>query len=383
MAIRNYKYLNIMNMRDGILRGLLCVLVVASTGCLGIQGPDAVGIDEGEVISKVRFPIRAIVMAVGDSSSLSLSAQAVDGSPIAIRDEDVKWRSLDSAIVRVTQNGMVHATGATSNAVGVIATYYYNLVSKADTVYVTISPNRLSASEVKIVSLDSTYVGAGGLYFITNPFIRVDLFDNDGIVVKGAEIPLTVAPPIKLTYRSTGGPDREPVYEVSNDKGKVGDFWIVASVLLYGQEVKDSFKFQATHPYALYPLLISADESGVLNIQNQLPAEFAPSLRPCGWFMILMAAVDKPIDLLFSDSLSGSSGCGDLPVGAGYYGIPFDQSPLGGNLLNVVLTSDNVFGISAYLRRSSTKGEITYRVRDAVTKELHPFIGKYKQVELD
>lgn len=382
MPIHNLrKRFNIINIRYGLLKGLFCVFVIASTGCLSIQGPDAVGLEESEIVSKVRFSTRAVVMTVGDSQSLSISALAVNGNPISVKNEDIKWRSLDSAVVRITQNGMLHAATATSNPVGVIATYYYNLVSKADTVYVTVTESSLSASEVKIVALDSTFVGAGGLYFIPNPRIRVDLFNNGSVIVKGAEIPLTVAPPVKVDYRSTGGPDFEPVYEVSNENGKVGDFWIVASVLLYGQEVKDSVKFTGTHPYALYPLVISADEGGKLLVENQLPLGFAPSLSPCGWFMILLAAVDKPIDILFSDSLSGSSGCGELPADAGYYGIPFDQSPTGGNLLNMILTSDNIYGIATYMRRSNIRGEITYRIRDRVTKELHPFVGKYKQVD--
>src|SRR5690606_5210360 len=114
-----------------------------------------------------------------------------------------------------------------------------------DTVSVYVTENRIDANEIKLVVIDSTRTGGygtGGL-----PRVRVDLYKNGSLVEKGSSIPLQVDLPVTAIPDNTGGPDAEPVYRIRNDKLFIGYFWVRSSLNLYGNEVRDSVRFQGLH----------------------------------------------------------------------------------------------------------------------------------------
>lgn len=373
---------------------IICLSLISITlSCVDIQGPTPQQFAPNEILSQVLFSTRAVMMNISDTLSLSVRAIYMDGSQSLVPADSVKWRSQDSAQVYIDRNGVITALKESSTPVGVIASYIRSGTTKSDTIPVYVTETRLSADGIRLVSIDSTNVGASPPVEAWNPRIRIDLYKGQTLVVKGARIPLSIPSPMVATYLSTGGPDGEPVYAIVNNRGYLGPLWIKGSVMLYGSEVKDSVLYKGVYPASGVGIAVQSNDNGEILPATMLPDDPVLSMQPCGWvFIALMGRPGRNLDIVFSDSLSSADGCSDIPVTTlnqfRWFGIvPIFDHIVGGNLYNVTihgpLESSPFSDFRIWLRRSSSVGEIHYFVRDAITGDSIPVSGRFRQIAVN
>jgi hypothetical protein len=353
--------------------------VLALTACLEIEGPETPAVDPNEILAKFRFSTRAVMMTVGDTLRLPVQAVAMNNTELTFDRRDIIWRSQDSAVVYVDTLGTVLARAQTTTPVRIVATYQRSGVTLADTIVVYVTLNKLSATSVRLIALDSTRVGIGDGY-ATFPRIRVDLYEDTAIAVRGAQLPLTTPSYVSTIFSATGGPENEPVYFVNITRYYLGSFWITASINLYGVEVRDSVRFEGLYPAGAILNYLVPNEEGEI-VAGMPPSNQVLTLQPCAVVLILSAVTDRNIDIVFSDSTASSSGCAPMPesiLQQGYFGLPFTDHIVGGNMTNV--RPPEFMPLGVLVRRSSTIGEISWYVRDAVTKQRLLVSGTFKQV---
>ncbi len=347
-------------------------ILLSCIGCVDIQEPLSPPIEARNVFAEFHFTSDAMMTRVGDTLQLSLKAVAIDGSPLQIDLQKVQWKSLDSVRVYVDTFGRVVAKTVVTLPVEVQATYTSGTSTRTAVipVYVTAS-EVLSASSLRIVVLDSTRVGYGDgpIY----PRIRLDLYDGVNRVRKGVQLPVTIPIPFKATYVQTGGPEQEPVYFVSNGGARLGKFWVKSFVNLYGVEVADSVEFTGTYPF-MASWTLGEDSAG--NPVSSGPSGLGVT-APCG-VIRLMNFGPRPIEVVFNDSGSNIGGCGALPQNVlAFYGWIFPVFDAVG---------DSVITVPSYavgIRRSATRGEVSWYLRDPVTKERLPVSGFYNSIHTE
>ncbi len=346
-------------------------------GCVDIQGPQSSPIEAHNVLSEFHFTSDAMKTKVGDTLQLTLRAVAVDGSPLPIDLQNVRWTSVDSVRVYVDTLGRVIAKSVVSLPVDVRATYSSGKSTKVATipVYVTAS-EELSASSLKIVALDSTRVGYGAVTSVY-PRIRLDLYDGLTRVTKGAQLPITVPLPFYASYSQTGGPEKEPVYFISNGGG-LGRFWVKSSVNLYGVEVVDSIEFTATYPFIGPAWFVGLDSDGVLGAY----VAGTTTIAPCG-AVVFTNTMPSPIEVVFNDLAADAEGCGALhQTVLAFYS--FSILPIFDTVGDSVITvPPGSFGASFGIRRSATRGVVSWYLRDPVTKERLPVSGSYNSIHTE
>lgn len=371
----------------------LCGLSLLMLACMDIKGPAPQALLPYEIISELRISTRAVMMSLEDTLALSIRAIAMDGSDLSVPLRNVVWRSSDSGQVYVDTLGNLLPRQESEVPVTVTASYTHAGTTKSDTVSVYVTPSSLKATRVVIVPLDSTQLGlqSGFVEFLGGggfSHIRIDLYDENVLVLKGAQIPLVVPEQIRTFYLASGGPTGEPIYQVYNYGGIVKPFWIKVSVSLYGSEIGDSTLFRGLYAADGVQIIISKEDGAFLSAE-MLPEEPLVNLQPCGWVLIAVHPVvaSKEIDIVFSDSSDADSDrCRPLPQHIEEYveevlGAPFAGVYTGGNM-NEISMSGSSLGMLGhlYLRRSSTVGRISWFVRDAVTKARLPISGRYNQV---
>lgn len=350
-------------------------------GCVDIQGPAPESLAASDILSEFKLSTDAIMMSMSDTLFLQGSAVSMDASERVVNPRDILWRSSDSGQVYVDTLGRV--TARRSSEVPVVITGSYNLsgTTKSDQVSVYVTPTRIQATSVRLISLDSSFVGAS-FHGIGTPHIRVDLYQDDTVVLQGAQIPVTVPAPAAVAFTPMGGLSQEPVYVVSNNNGYLGPFWVRASVSLYGVKVQDSILFNGKYP-ASTQIPIASDGMGGVMPSEMLPDDPTPNLQPCGWIFIVVFQADRLVDVVFSDSTVDTDECTPIPnelLSSSRFGLPISGNVTGGNVTSVIRSG--IFP-TLWIRRSNTIGEITYYLRDAVTKERLPVSGRYRQLVVD
>ncbi len=359
---------------------LICLvsglMIMGLSGCSDIKAPDPIRLPPNELIYKLRFTTRAVMIQSYDTITLKTIATFADGSQTAVNSKEIVWRSVDPGLVSVDSNGKIRTFASTTGSINIIASYTDNGITKADTIPIYISQAKLEANEIKIEILDSTTVGA--LAINGTPKIRVDLY-QDGVVSKeGAQVPVTVPPGIVVTQiPATGYPD---VFwsVILNNKGILGKFYIHASLNLYGNEVRDSIEFTGVYSGSLLVPTFIQNMDGVVTAAGLKPGDPMKYVQPCAIvkFLMLLPLITKPVDLVFSDSLpSGDRTCEEIPNA--------DLKP-GGTLVRANQIWGNATGITGpgvvmVVRRSPTIGQITYYLRDAITKDSLGITGRYTQ----
>jgi hypothetical protein len=241
-------------------------------------------------------------------------------------------------------------------------------------VYVT--DGIIDANEIKLVALDSTRVGGMG-DVSGKPRVRIDLYKDGALVRKGALIPLQVDAPATASADIQGGPDREPVYRIINQKLLLGKFWIRSSLNLYGNEVSDSVSFTGLYgDAASFISVTTIPPNAVISppILDTIPLK---TYQLCAGATILNMSSDS-IDVIFSDSTASSTGC--APGNGAMLAFPPFSSygeHIGGHVLNIP-------PMSVALRRSNTSGVISYTVRKSATKEPIPFfVSHWRQRDFE
>ncbi len=366
MIIMHIKYLLILSI---IATGLL-----GSSACVDIEGPQMQPVSESDILSRLTVGVEAIMMMKGDTLPLTLTATAMDGSIIEIDPTNIVWKSVDPGQVSVDTLGRLIGRMATVLPVHITASYTHNIVTMIDTVSVYVTQDRIEASSIKIVVLDSNRIGANAILGL--PRVRIDLYEDGDLTQRGSQIPIQVPAQIKAQFLGAGGPNGEPVYEINNNLSYIGKFWVKSSVNLFGVKVLDSVEFEGLYPAALSRFGLST---------NFLTGEVIPLSRgfneklyiqPCAFVVVLNAMFGRgPIDWVFSDSLANDDGCAtvDNAILQEALSTPIGQSRIGGNVNGI---SSLMLGV----RRSSTVGIVSVYVHDSESGERLPYELRYTVV---
>ncbi len=350
--------------------------VVASVlfACSDIKSPSADPLEYSEILFKLRFGSKGVMVVTGDTFTIKATATFADSSQKIVDPSHITWRSVDAARVRVDESGKITAGPVASSPTNIIATYTYKDVTKADTIPIYVTATRLNANEAKIILLDSTKVGA--LATNATARLRVDLFRDGEIVQKGVALPLTVPDGIRMRSVPISGSPGQFEYFVINEKSILGDFYIHASLNLYGTEVKDSVQFTGIYPAGGLLITMARNADGDIIFGEELsPNDPIRYLQPCAVVKFLVVTQGPPMDLVFSDSLPGPEKTCDVLLDSELNpgGSPLGANQVFGNVINIRT------GAVTVVRRSSTIGEVSYYARDAVTKTRLKISGKYFQ----
>lgn len=352
-------------------------------GCVDIQGPTSPPVAAEDVFSEFRFTTDAMMIKHGDTLQLNLVAISAAGTPIHLDPAKIRWVSGDSIRLPIDTAGRITSKALITNPVSVRAEYTHRLSTRRANLTVYVTNADLLVTSLKLVALDSTRVGAGMVIVgqqDTSPLprVRVDLYRGDTRIQTDVKIPVIVPPPYVATYIATGGPNGEPVYTVSNGGSGIGKFWMTSSINLHGVEVHDSLEFTGTYPVKVGEWTIIEDIYGNISMADPSSGNSRLAQQPCAFTRIWNLS-SRSLEVVFSDSLAGPDQCNPMTESVRkslrltFYNWGGDQD--GGNLLLPPQTIS--------IRRSITQGEISWFLRDAVTKERLPFEGKYSSIYVE
>lgn len=361
---------------------IFCVLGLPLTGCMDIQGPKTPDIASSDVLSNVSLGSTSVMIAKGDSLQLRALAMAMDSSIIEMSGNKFSWKSVDPSLVHIDSVGKIIGRTTTVVPVDIIVSLTYGPVTKADTVSVHVTETKINATSIKIELLDSNRVGAFPL--LGYPRVSLDLYDGDVLIEKGVKLPVEVASPLQANPVLNEGPEGKYIYEINNDKGYIGRFWVKSSVNFYGNIIADSLEFWGLYPAAIksIPVLLNF-ATGTTNPHASGFIDSRVNVQPCAFIIVTMAHFGGPIDAVFSDSSASDNECQAI-----------ESADLNKDLLNRVnslgsvsqiKTGSNLTGLSAItlgLRRSSTKGKIDVYIRNSATKERYPVEVRYHQIDI-
>lgn len=360
-------------------------------GCSDVAGPGQDPLPLSDVLVSVRINVNSVMMQVGDSVQLSAHGLAIDGTVMDLDEADsVIWSSTNSDNLTVDSIGLIRALKVSGLPVNIRVRVVYKKVTKEHTIPVYVTSNRLDITDIRLVSLDSSRVGTGthqsiGTYSLTgSPRIRVDLYNGETLVLEGANIPLLS--PVVLQY--AGG-----VYQVGN-LNIIGKFSIRVDGNIYGKVISDSLEFEGVYAAYLYasdfgyPMQIDIVEvNDTLEFSLYIDSTWTAGgnhktdfyfVQPCGlvqfsgedypYLPILFPELDfslPPVDIVFSDSAEVAS-CGSSNITD-----PSATEVIGGNVYNWSPMGKTIY------RKTSEPGEVSWYLRDAVTKEHLGIGGKY------
>lgn len=368
---------------DRIMDKLLKMAVYGITGiglmsaCVDIEGPGIPASPPSDILAKFDVRSSAVMIAEGDSLQITFDVIAMNGSNIPYDSAKVEWKSMEAQKVWVTSTGMLYGLELTDGPIEVVAKYTHNHVTKYDTVGVYVTDGVIDANELKLMALDSTMVGAGGL-ISGHPRIRIDLYKNGHLVESGAQIPLMVDKPAEAELIIGGGDSGETVYAITNDRNLLGQFWVKSSLNLYGNEVKDSISFFGTHSSIVTAMAIVS----TLNPDYPVPPVLLDTIQayqvaPCALHTIMNLSMMN-IDIVYSDSAAATDDCGPTSEAIlANTGFPLHGEFIGGNVKNVP-------PFSIAFRKSRTLGIVSFYARESATgKPLLMFANHFEQVRID
>lgn len=353
------------------------ILIAAVSGCVDVGGPEMPPLASNDILAEISVRSRAIMIAQGDSHQIQFDLIAMNEGVIPYNIDNITWVSQDPLIVSVNEHGVLYGADITDDPVQVTVSYNHNYVTKFDTVSIYVTNGRIDANEIRLIAIDSTRVGGSGMF--GNPRVRVDLYKNGSLVRKGALIPITVEEPAEAIVDGFGGPDREPVYRITNMRYLIGKFWVRSSLNLYGNEVNDSLSFTGLNNDFINPAIGIWPVADPLNppvtVLDTMPLNL---YQLCAMQMIMNLSMDA-VDIVYSDSAASPTGCDPVPesqLDSMNLGFPRYGQFIGGNVLNMP-------PYSLAFRKSSTAGIVSYRVRKSATGEYLPtFTNHLKQADV-
>lgn len=351
------------------------LVLAMGTACVDIQGPEMEPLKPNDVLAEIKISSTAIMIAKGDSHQIDFKLIAMNDETIPVDLDRIKWTSVESQIVSVSNTGVIRGLDVSEGPIHVAVEYEHKYVTKFDTVSVYVTNERIDANSIRLIALDSTRVGGFAAY--GGPRVRVDLYKDGALVEKGALIPIQVDLPALASPDGVGGPNGEPVYRITNDKSIIGKFWVRSSLNLYGNEVNDSLSFTGLYSGFVVPAFgvgsVTPENAPPIPVLDTIQLKF---YQACALQMIMNLSMDS-VDIVFSDSTASSSGC--IPMGTGAIegiGLGVHGEFVGGNVLNMP-------PFSIALRKSNTTGVITFSARKSATKERLPwFIGHIRQIDV-
>ncbi len=351
---------------------ILSLLLMITSACVDIQGPEMEAFPDKDILARIRIRSDAIMIAKGDSQKIAFDIVSMTKDSIPFDPHNIKWSTEEAQIVSVSRDGVIYGRDTSEGPVRIHVAYEHNHVTRYDTVSVYVTSGVIDANSLRLISLDSTRIGASA---VNPPRVRIDLYKDGGLVKKGAIIPVKIDEPAVASVDQSGGLDGEAVYRITNNNFLIGKFWIRASLNLYGSEVSDSIQFTGLYGSFITPLgFISTVSPG-----QQIPLLDTIPLgqyQLCALYAVLNFSPD-PVDVLFSDSTASSSGCdaGDISL-VEVFGLPIHGIFIGGNVYNMPPNT-------IIVRRSNTAGRIVWSVRNSITKKLIPeFTSHFRQVDV-
>lgn len=355
--------------------GIACIGLMSA--CVDIEGPGIPAYPTSDILAKFDVRSSAVMIAEGDSLQIAFDLIAMNGGSIPYDPTKIEWRSMEAQKVWVTGTGMLYGMELTDGPIEVIAKYTHNHVTKYDTIGVYVTDGVIDANELKLIALDSTTVGAGGL-ISGHTRIRIDLYKNGQLVKLGAQIPLMVDKPADAELIIGGGDNGETVYAITNDRNLLGHFWVKSSLNLYGNEVKDSISFVGTHSSIVTAMaVVSTVDPERPDPPVLLDTIQAYQVGPCALHTIMNLSMVN-IDIVYSDSTAAVNECGPTsPELLANMGFPFHGEFIGGNVTNVP-------PFSIAFRKSRTLGVVSFYARESDSKKpLLMFANHFEQVRID
>lgn len=288
----------------------LASIVLFGTACADIQGPGQEEIPAEQVLSFVTASTPSIVMQLGDSLQLGLSATSIVETEIPILNpEEITWSSADPEQVEVDSTGMVRARRLTVSNVNVIASWQHNTITKSDTVPVIVTADRYDITSIRLVVVDSNKVGGGPLIGVP-PRVRIDGMVGSDVAFEGIYMHVSVPKQINIAFGRSLGDAGEDVFLIDNPNYWTGKFNVVAAGTVYGVPVADSVEWTALHVFVFQTSLgenletgdvsdfYYSDDLGPLSIFQQA----------CGLYVIMNLS-SQPVDIIWDDSTAASD-CG-------------------------------------------------------------------------
>lgn len=352
------------------------LLLLWLTSCINFSGPTTSTVDSEKILAEVKLSVEAVVMQKGDTLVLPVIATSMHNTEIDLNiAEKITWTSSGPAFVEVDSSGRIIAHQSHQNPVNLTVSVTMNEVTKTHRVPVYVTDDRLDATEIRILSLDSTRIGG---FAPDSNRIRIDLYRDNTPLRKGIRLPLYHPSGIVLRALLS---DMTYTYSVRNNLNYIGDFYIRVTANVYGNDLRDSILYTGLYPLRTqvvtmgFPLTIipippasfriEYDSSRIRGISVH---ETTQVIQPCGIISFQglsgASAPDRAVDIVFDDSAKNSTECDNL----GY--MEYDDVR-GGNIINWIP------GSQAIARRSATVGVVNWYVRDAITKEPLDISGAY------
>ncbi len=352
-----------------VLRGkIVSMLTLGAIGCTDFEGPRINHVSESDVLTRVVINTESVIMKSGDSITLGTRLFSINGVELTgVSPSMIQWSSSSPVDATIDASGMIRARQVVTAPIQIIAKLQYNGVTRADTIPLYITANSYSASEVRLVALDSNKIDAVSFFF--EPRVRIDIYDNDELVIKGARIHIeSTVPGLTLHYAGSGGDLGDAIFTVRNTPAYIGTFYIKVKGNLYGTEVADSLEWTGLYPSNTGIRITYDTISGQYYYDAGIPI-IPPRLQPCGYVVVVVYNIPEPIDLLFSDSSSAAVECDpDAPPLYAFLYPPDITHVIGGNLLNVPTLPTGSTHIMQ--RRSGHVGLVDMRIRLSGSKKL-------------
>jgi hypothetical protein len=321
----------------------IILLALAFSACVDLPDSPTTYASVHEIVNKITVSPDAVLMAVGDSIPMTVTAQNVLGEALPMDSTPVVWSSADTMRVAVDGKGMLHALHADSgnDLAYVIASWTHSGVTRYDTVAVSVSQTRQPIAGIRIALTDSARVAIN-----TGVWMSVVAVDATGTTIGMPHIPLVVSnampssSAIIFYLGQLGALIGGGTNEVLNQSA-IGDFWLYARGTVYGVPMQDSLKLTGLYPAAR--TIPFVQDSASLTITSVYSNQEV-FVQPCGTISFANQTT-TPLDVVFDDP-SHATGCaaGD-PTG-------------------------DIIGLAAGVtlsRKFRDPGTITWKVRNAAT----------------
>lgn len=222
-----------------LIPGFVAAPLILTGGCGASDG--AVATEPQSVTtlpSTMVVTPQALVMAIGDSTQLSVAGLAIDGVTPVTRFDTVAYTYAtlsDSTKLRVAPTGMLTALAVTTSPITVNVKVTIHGVSLTSQVYVTVTATVIPGLMLSIQPpvLPAPRVAVGGSLTIS-----VQLKNSAGTSVPNPALWLTTTAPINLvtvTRSATGGRFAP--------RNRSGSAWFYGTVNVYGTTLMDSVQY--------------------------------------------------------------------------------------------------------------------------------------------
>jgi hypothetical protein len=309
-------------------------------GCVGDKGVAPSTRDPNTALASIVASPLNVVMAVGDSFPVAITAQSVSGDPIT-RFDSIRYvlnSIVDTIRVAVAPTGVVTARAVSGGSPVLLNVFAYkDGVGAVDQVVIQVTQTAFTGATLSIQPdpSDSTKIQLGDGKVIP-PVIRNP---NTGASVAGPRFRYTTTPDDakKLGCYRLNIPDVSQAFSTASSALKLngcagtfglnqiralslGTAWVHADALVYGTMLHDSVQYTVTNPYQFYIYISNVN----LNVTCTTSATIAPggivtftNNIQAGLGMSLAFTFDNPAAATDAGSSTGGSSGNITPLAGG------------------------------------------------------------------